>query len=507
MRKALVLVACSLAVAACGSTVQVQSVSGGAGAGLDAGSLGTTTGGPGPTAPGPATGGLAGPGAPGAPVTGGAAPGGTAGPIGGRPGQAVATVAPARGSKPADVPGVTSTTVKIGVEYISTAELGAFANSAGVDAVGETDMLKAYQAVAGAVNAAGGVAGGRRIVIVPRERSASESTSQASQTSCAAFTDDDRVLLANLFHNMDSPGVPCLTSRGVVAIGGANVEAGSQKDFDRFGGRYLSPGTVETVTAARTYVDALVRQGFLGKTSKIGLLWFGFSDFREARAKGLVPALARYGLTLESEYEASYSGNPAELGQIAAQMQGAVLRFRNDGVDRVLTLDYQGTLQYFFMNNAESQEYRPKYGLATWSDAEFLRANGSAAQLAGSTGIGWMPGYDLAISQQPTDEPRKRCLAVMKAAQMPVLKAQTDALIQYRACEEVFFAERLLNTATDLSPKGLAAAAAALRTQPSYSGFGQAFSATKRWGGSTYRDLAFDSSCTCFSYRGPDRPF
>jgi hypothetical protein len=315
------------------------------------------------------------------------------------------------------------------------------------------------------------------------------------------------VLLANLFYNMGSPGVPCLTSRGVVAIGGANVEAGSQRDFDRFAGRYLSPGTVETVTAARAYVESLVRQRFLAKSSKIGLLWFDFSDFREAKDQGLVPALRRNGLSLASDYRATYSGDPAELGQIAAQMQSAVLKFQGDGVDRVLTLDYQGTLQYFFMNTAESQQYRPKYGLATWSDAEFLRANGSAAQLVGSTGIGWMPAYDLAIRQLPMDEPRKRCLAVMKAAQMPALEAQTDSLIQLRACEEVFFAERLLNTAQDLSTGGLAAAAAALGAQPSYSGFAQAFSATKRWGGSAYRDLAFDSSCSCFSYRGPNRAF
>ena len=41
----------------------------------------------------------------------------------------------------------------------------------------------------------------------------------------------------------------------------------------------------------------------------------------------------------------------------------------------------------------------------------------------------------------------------------------------------------------------------------SYSGFGQTFSATKRWGGSAYRDLAYDTSCSCFTYRGANRAF
>jgi ABC-type branched-subunit amino acid transport system substrate-binding protein len=402
---------------------------------------------------------------------------------------------------------VTSTTVKLGVEYISTAELGAFANAAGVDAVGQTDMLQAYKAAVDAVNKAGGVAGARRLVIVPRQRSTSESNAQASQATCAAFTEDDRVLLANLFHAQDSPAVPCLTARGVVAIGGAAVEGGSQRDFQRFGGKYLSPGTADTITAARAYVEALLRQGFLTKSSKVGLLWFDFADFRDARERGLVPALAQGGLALTSEYRATYAGSASDLGSIASQMQNAVLKFRSESIDRVLTLDYQGTLQYFFMASAENQSYRPKYGLSTWSDAEFLRANGSAAQLAGSTGIGWMHGYDLAVRQLPVDEPKRRCLAAMKAAGVPALEAQTDTLIQLRACAEVFFAERLLNSATDLSPGGLTAAAAALGDQPSYVGFADRFSPSKLWGAAAYRDLAFGSSCSCFSYRGPNRSF
>jgi hypothetical protein len=397
--------------------------------------------------------------------------------------------------------------VKLGVEYISTAALGAFANAAGVDAVGQTDMLQAYRAAAAAVNSAGGVAGGRRLVIVPRERSTAESNAQAAQTTCSAFTDDNRVLLANLFHAQGASAVPCLTSRGVVSIGGAAVEGGSGRDFQRFAGKYLSPGTADTVVSARAYVQALIRQGFLTKSSKVGLLWFDFPDFQDAKDRGLVPALQQGGLALTSDFRATYRGSASDLGSIATQMQNAALKFRSAGIDRVLTLDYQGTLQYFFMNSAENQRYRPKYGLATWSDAEFLRANGSAAQLAGSTGIGWWPGYDLAVWQLPVDEPKRRCLRVMKSAGVPPLQAQTDTLIQLRACEEVFFAERLLNTATDLSPRGLAAAAAALGDQPSYVGFADRFSVSKLWGAAAYRDLAFDSSCSCFAYRGPNRSF
>ena len=506
MRRLVLVVACSAALAGCGSTVQVRSTGTVDGLGGAPGELGqTASSGAAVAAPLssiPATGnaGSAGPTGPGSSEASAGQGPGTAGvPTG--------SAVPGGGTRPGNVPGVTSTTVKLGVEYISTAELGAFADAAGVKAVGQTDMLQAYQAAAAAVNKAGGVAGGRRLVIVPRQRSASESNSNAAQTTCAAFTEDNRVLLANLFHSMSTSAVPCLTSRGVVAVGGAAVEGGSQRDFEHFGGRYVSPGTVDTVTAAKAYVEALIRQGFLTRSSKIGLLWFDFADFAEAKDKGLVPALKQGGLALTNDFRATYNGSASDLGSIATQMQNAALKFRSQGIDRVLTLDYQGTLQYFFMTNAENQGYRPKYGLATWSDAEFLRANGSAAQLAGSTGIGWMPAYDLEVRQLPVDDPKRRCLAAMKAAGVPALAAQTDTLIQLRACEEVFFVQKLLSTATDLTPRGLTAAAAALGSQPSYVGFADRFSPSKLWGGSAYRDLAFDSSCSCFSYRGPSRPF
>jgi hypothetical protein len=301
--------------------------------------------------------------------------------------------------------------------------------------------------------------------------------------------------------------VPCLASRGVPSVASGYVEAGSQRDFNRFGGRYMAPAVVDTITAARGYVDALVRQGFLTPKSTVGLLWFDFSDFVAAREAGLLPALKRHGIALKGEYRGHYGGDPAELGQIASQMQAATLQFKADGVDRVLTLDFNGTLQFFFMQNAENQGYRPKYGLASWSDAEFLRANSSSKQLAGSTGIGWLPSYDLDQQHQPLDPAKKRCLAIMKSANMPEIVAQGDRILQYQACSTVLYIASLLNKATSLTPGGLAAAAEALGPQPSYSGFNDRYARGKLWGGAAYRDLAYDDSCSCFSYRSANRTF
>lgn len=502
MRSLVVAGFCAAALAACGSTVQVASEDY-LQSGLDAPTMGQPSQGvEASAAPDTQV-------VPGAGIAGADGPG-TSGTTSGGAGQEDTTsTGPGRGTAqhPGNVPGVTATTVKFGVEYVSTDELAAYGDSAGVEAVGSTDMLAAYQAVVTAVNKAGGVAGGRKLVIVGRERSLSEDNAQAAQTTCAAFTEDDRVLAANLAYSNGSPGVPCLASKGVLSVAAGWPDAGSQRDFERFDGRYITPSTVETITGARTYVDALVRQGFLTPNSTVGLLWFDFAPYVEARRSGLLPALERHGITLKSEYQAHFGGSVSDLGSIATQMQNAQLRFRSDGVDRVITLDYQGTLQYFFMQSAESQEYRPKYGMASWSDAEFLRANSPEAQLAGSTGIGWMPYYDVPVHQHPVDASRRRCLAAMKAYGVPPIKAQGDAILQFRACGEVFFLAELLNTAADLSPAGLATTARSLGTQPSYVGFAERYGGDKLWGAAGYRDLVHDATCSCFAYRGPVHNF
>jgi hypothetical protein len=392
--------------------------------------------------------------------------------------------------------------VKFGLEYISAASLGTFADAAGVKGVGQVDPLAAYRAVVDAVNRAGGVAGGRKLVLVPRNRSLSEDTAQAAQLSCAAFTEDNHVLAAAAALTQGSPLVSCLASRGVMSVTAGFSEAGSQHDFSHFAGRYVAASTADTISASRAYVDALVRQGFLSPKNKVGLLWFDFPDFKAAKDEGIQAELRARGMSLAADFRSTYNGNPAELGPIASQMQSAALKFRAAGVDRVITLDYNGTLQFFFMNNAQQQGYHPRYGLASWSDTEFLRANASAEQLAGSTGIGWLPANDLSVAQQPKDGPHPRCAAAMKAAGMPPAQAQADVIIENQACDVVFYLADLLKAARNLTPPGLGAAAASLGARPSYSSFSNSYARNKFWGVASYRDLAYGTACACFSYTG-----
>jgi ABC-type branched-subunit amino acid transport system substrate-binding protein len=491
--------------AACGSTVQ-QVGSAGQQNPEAGGSLGAPVGNaPGASVAGPGTANPS-PGTPAPTASGGSA---SSAPVGSTPagdGPSSAVGAPgSRSARPATVPGTTDTTVKLGVEYYDTSQVASAGSGLGVKGAGATSQLKAFQFAVDYVNSHGGVAGGRKLVIVAHQASLSNSTATQAQATCTAFTDDNRVFAATADLSLGSPLVPCLAKHGVLSVNGGVMESGSRDDFLRYKGLYVGPAAIETVSSADAYVEALVRQGFLTKGSTIGLLWLDFADYAAARKSGLLPALARHGLKLKIEFQSHYSG-PSDVGRVAGEMQNAVLQFRTANVDRVLTLDYGGSLTYFFMQNAQNQGYQPRYGLNSGSNLAFLEANNMAAQLSGATGIGWLAASDVTAQRQPRTAALLQCLALMKAHGMPA-QTTVDYGFQYRACTSVFFLKSLLDRAPSLSPEGLRTALDALGRQPSYSGFGDTFSAQRPWGAALYRDLVFDSACTCASYRGPDRSF
>ena len=115
---------------------------------------------------------------------------------------------PSSATNTSNVPGVTATTVKLGVEYIDAAALNAYATAAGANGTGGIDGLAAYKAAVGAVNRGGG-AGGRKIEIVPYKRSISDNNAQVAQAECAAWTEDNHVFAATAYVTQGSKRAAC----------------------------------------------------------------------------------------------------------------------------------------------------------------------------------------------------------------------------------------------------------------------------------------------------------
>jgi hypothetical protein len=489
-------------LAACGTTVPLTSTQSGA---LPDGGSGLGTGTTGATTPG------------GAGSTGGQQPLGTGSTSGGAAAGRTPTTSPTSattGSSPQLpgqsarlVPGTTSTTVKIGVERIDTAALGAFASAVGANAaIGD---LNAYQdALISWVNASGGL-GGRKLTPVYFQADVSASNQQNDGARCATWAEDNRVYAAQAAVYQGGGATPCLAQHGVVSISTLETAPGSADDFKRYGPYYYAPGAMETVSLARSYVTGLHAAGFFKPSSKIGLLYFDFPEYRVAKERGLKPALSRHGLKVSSEYAIAYSGNPAELGGITAAVQNAELRFAAEGVQQVLFLDAGGTLALFFMQSAQSQHQAFQYGLNSTTDAAFLEGQSVSSELARATVAGTMPARDTNdMASAPRNPDRDRCLAILKAAGHTI-SSQVDRKAVFGYCSFYFFLKAAFDRASSYDPQGFAKAVAGLGRNPGTAAAsnGDDFSPGAPWGATKYAIARWRTECSCFKYNGQAQPF
>jgi hypothetical protein len=96
-------------------------------------------------------------------------------------------------------------------------------------------------------------------------------------------------------------------------------------------------------------------------------------------------------------------------------LQAAVLHFRSDGITHVIDTDQ---FLFEFMEQAESQRYRPRYGVVTQNAPyELLQGVVPAKQLVGALGVGFDPGLDVAASQDPHKTPGAAgCRSIMRHA-------------------------------------------------------------------------------------------
>lgn len=422
------------------------------------------------------------------------------------PGTGASPAAPAGGGSQSpvrsagNVPGMTSTDVKIGVERVDTAALGAFASAAGTDAAigdlnGFQDALIAW------VNRTGGLAS-RKLTPVFFQADVSASNQQNNSARCATWAEDNRVFAAQAAYYQGGGAVPCLAKRGVVSIATLETAPGSADDFTRYSPYYYAPSAMETVSLARSYVTGLHQAGFFTPADSIGLLYFDFPEFEVAKERGLEPALARHGLEVSSEYAIAYNGNPSELGSITAAVANAQLKFASEGITNVLFLDAGGTLALFFMQQAQNQGASFRYGLNSTTYPAFLEGQGVSSQLARATVAGVQPARDTNdVASAPPNADRDRCFAILKAAgHSPRSSVDRQAMTGY--CSFYFFLKASFDRARSYDPRGFAAAVAGLGTSPGTAAgsIGDDFSAGMPWGSARYAIARWRTGCSCFTY-------
>ena len=505
------LVALAVALcAACGSTVAgttAAGVPGQGGVGLGDGSVSqpfASAGTPGANGPS-SSGSIAG------------TPSGGTGRVGTAPGATAQRVTGALSTDGGDGPGVTASTVTIGITYYQSAKE---ANEAfGGKGLDFGDPVAGSRVLVNDINAHGGIAG-RKVVPIfyAIDPQSSQPYASLAQAECTFFTEDHKVLFV-------VDGAPaadaraCLAKHGVAVLSGTLLRSGlTGNEVGAYTARLdrMFTALVPALVSQKWFTpwDRVTGQPGVAK-AKTGIVTVDDPMVNRAVDGVLIPGLRRAGYEPDPSdvIRIAPPGGFSDDGAVVAATDAAVLKLNAHGVDHVLLNDSNGSLSLLFITYAYSQNYFPRYGGSSGNGWQLLMSAGDLQpkSLAGAMGIGWQPLFDTPYTDHGggpgNNATRQACFQLFKDAGMP----QGDAA-RAGAPAEGCDVLHLLPTALrgfrgPLNLSTLMARVSQLGTSyPQASGLGSRFSPAQRDGAGSYAFLQFQSSCSCFGYVGGPRP-
>ena len=392
------------------------------------------------------------------------------------------------------VPGVSDKQIKIG--FVLPVRSGT-ATQFGANGIVDPGPGPA-KAVVAYVNAHGGIAG-RTVVPVFFDYDTTTSTFSAeSQAACAHFTDDDPVFVVSGWGFDREVLLSCLAAKRTPMVKDSFILY-DRDIYTRYRGYLYVPSSMSGERLS-VWIDQLAAAKFFAPTSKIGLVRFDTPEHQRASNNVIRPRLAAAGFRLTDEVAIKNFDSAAQLGDVGAATQNAVLRFNSRGIDRVLILDTSSPLTLFFTTNAEGQHYRPRYGLSSYNYADFVAHNAPAQQFEGSLGVGWAPAGD-AFFIDRQNPAVTQCLDILAKGGVPAPTSGDAWSTQVRFCSHVFFLKQVLDRATQLSPQGMLDSAERLGSAfTSASTFATRLGPGRYDGAAAVRLFSFDGGCTCFHY-------
>ena len=187
-----------------------------------------------------------------------------------------------------------------------------------------------------------------------------------------------------------------------------------------------------------------------------------------------------------------------------SEMSSAVLQFRGRGVTHVISTD--GGALLGFMLSAEDQGYRPRYGLSSFlTPAALLEGTAPERQLVGSIGAGWSPSVDVTDARDPGDTGpgETECKAILKKGGQTFEGKRLAEAVGYAFCDGLRLIAASAVAGGGLSGPQVAAGmqSAGPRLQSAF-GFGNGLGPGRFFLPGAVRDLAYDTRCRCFAYKG-----
>jgi hypothetical protein len=380
------------------------------------------------------------------------------------------------------------------------------APSAGVDNGDTFSARRAFEGYVAAYNARGGLAGRRIAPVYAELRSSSVSLPADMQAACETFTRDAHAAVVLSTVGLYSEALSqCLAKAHTPQIAG-DYALGDTTSLNEVPSFYaVSTMTIDDRMRALFEQGALAHR--LAKTDKIGVVVEGCPFNARAYARTVVPTAQRLGLTISDHVESRCFESFDQFGGLASDMAGAVLRFRSAGVTKVVFVSgsIEGNLMLLFGTAAESQGWRPGYGLTSTAAPVIQEGNTPKSQLANAFGLGWLPMLD-STRASATQPAAQRCVTDLKAGAGVTPQTATDRYDAFSICDTFALYEAALRAtlgATD--PASVATAVSRMGT-----GFTAAtthggvtdFGGGRRTGPAQGRLFAWSTACGCFDYTG-----
>lgn len=475
-------VALALALSACGTTVHGAPDAAGVsvdGSGLSAGASGSTTAGTGSV--GQVGSGVTGAGA--LPDTPGSRAvttrnSGLATPAGG----GTETLPVSRGNGP----------IRVGFETIQGGN--AFIAQGLGTPVNFGDGHEEVTGVVNDINKHGGV-NGRKIQPFFGDWNASSGDS-GREADCTKMTEDDKVSFIITVVNISAAYVAC-GARHNVPIINASLGAGDNYLYKEYPLYFYSPSLLSLNTEEALVLKSGRVSGRVTPAKKVGVVidqTSGDPQYNRVLSTTVEPTLKAWGIPYETYGVATQ-----------ADVNGAVLHFRTDGVKTVMFIAPSGIIEILFMEAAENQGYRPDYILGDSAASWFVGQAAPQAQVQHITGAGSLPMSNVPASQYPTTPQEKHCLDVIRAAGETNQNRQSSitATVYCQATYEFAAIASQVNGA--LTPANFYAAYPRATLTP-ISTFAINVTNAQHTAASQYRTLGYTPRCQCISYTSGLQP-
>ena len=499
-------------LAGCGTTVPLQGAqTGGQSQGLGGVTAPGTTGSSSAVATSGADSGLGATGGSGSGTTGGPRlGGGSGGATGTGSGTGAASGGP--GTSGVAVPkagesgrGFTKTQILIGVA--TSDDYNAFAGTLGVKGVTVSgDPKKQLQTVADDINKHGGILG-RKVVLVPHDYNSAQTVSNAAaanQAACVDWTQDHHVFAVALAGGIvEDTLLACLDKANTPLIDpGAGLDyplhyTPTYKKFPLF----FNLAQMVGERYDRIAIGRLFARGFFkpwdtlnGRPGtapvKVGLLGFDDGDGALQQASQR-RNLAAHGITVS---DSDVVRCPRALQAGVSCQQNSVLKMRSDGVTHLFGAGL------IFVENAESQGYRPRYFFQV--EPRVIAENAPPAQMNGAMGEGYIPDMDVERSEYPGDptSATKRCDAIMRAAGQGTSDG-TTLWNEHMDCDQLYFTRAALTAVGSISSGALRAGLERLgSSEPSALTWGTFLGPDDHTSATLLRDIEWRTDIQRFAY-------